>query len=68
MVQYYCCPACGSEYFLSSKSSERTVFKLRAEREVEILETECNEPVDWQKICCGACGWQGDVDDLAEAR
>ena len=62
----YICPACGSEYFVSSKSAEKVVFKLGAEREIMIIADSAGEQIDPMAINCGACSWSGEMQQTAE--
>lgn len=64
-MEYYACPACGSEYFLSSKKPSRTVFKFGGDQELEIFDKKLNEKINHSKVFCGACSWHGSLSMLA---
>ena len=65
------CPACGSRYFLSSRSAAQIIFHVlgTAERKIVIIrESEYDdETIDRKEICCGSCGWHGSVEKLEES-
>ncbi len=69
MAQFIC-PNCGSEYFLTSKTGPKTIFKVASEREVQLIQSAtgaCAGDIDSHHICCGACSWQGSLDELVES-
>ena len=70
MAQYIC-PSCGSHYFMTSKTGKKIVFQVSAGCTVEVLQQDGdanNEAVlDMTKIYCGACSWQGSLDEVVES-
>ncbi len=62
------CPQCGSEFFVSTRSGERTVFQMNAAAQpVAVLREK--QPDDTlspnpKTIYCGACSWKGPADAL----
>ncbi len=73
MAQYIC-PSCGSTYFLTSKTGPRTIFQVVHERTVRTVQciqsasgALSNEDIDIHTIYCGACSWQGSLDEVVES-
>lgn len=70
MAQFIC-PSCGSKYFLTSKTGPKNVFIVGTERALKFIqlssESIADEDIDTDTICCGACSWQGDLDELTES-
>lgn len=70
MAQFIC-PNCGSKYFLTSKTGSKTIFQVGYERTVQIIQLATGAPsdvdIDTHNICCGACSWQGSLDELVES-
>lgn len=70
MAQFIC-PSCGSTYFMTSKTGPKDIFKVVSERRLECVQLDSGavgaEDIDTQNICCGACSWQGSVDELVES-
>ena len=66
------CPSCGSEYFLTYKTGPKTIFKVTAEGAVQVIQSPTNSfrdgDIDQHNICCGACSWQGKLDELKESQ
>jgi len=63
----YICPACGSEYFVTSKTGSKSIFNVRSEHSIQLIQSATDSIVDVQKIFCGACSWQGDLAELVES-
>lgn len=65
------CPACGSRYFLSSRSAPKIIFHVlgTVERKIFILRGSKygDETIDREDICCGSCSWHGHIEKLQEA-
>lgn len=63
------CPRCGSVYFLSSRAPDRFVFQVDSGRQVWLAgahrQAAASIGISTQGICCGACSWQGQLEDLA---
>ena len=72
IMAQFICPSCGAEYFLSSKGGSKTIFKVVSERVVEIVQSPSGSlndgDIDLQHIFCGACSWQGGLDELVESQ
>lgn len=70
MVQFVC-PNCGSKYFLASRTGPKNVFNIVGDRAVEfvMLASDTVEDInlDTQNIYCGACAWQGGIDEVVES-
>lgn len=70
-MAHFICPSCGSEYFLTSKASPKTIFKVASERVVEFIQSSTrsfgDEDSDLHNIFCGACSWHGNLDELVES-
>ncbi|TKB09606.1 hypothetical protein [Desulforhopalus sp. IMCC35007] len=70
MTQYIC-PSCGSKYFMTSKTREKIIFQVTDGRSVEFVEMTTEEinniVIDAHNICCGACSWQGSLDEVVES-
>ena len=66
------CPQCGSEWFVSTRTGERIVFKMDENRRPVIAEPEplsdAAVPTNQEHIYCGACSWQGASSELVESR
>lgn len=58
----YACPKCGSCYFLSARTRPRMVFRLKSKRTPEILEQDDGASLNATAISCGACSWQGTIE------
>lgn len=71
MAQYIC-PSCGSKYFLASKTGPKIIFQVTLERTIEFIQlatgTISDLVIDTHNICCGACSWQGSLDEVVESR
>lgn len=70
MAQYIC-PSCGSKYFMTSKIGRKNVFQVSSGRTVEVVQqgADANHDavLDTTKIYCGACSWQGILDEVIES-
>lgn len=70
MAQFVC-PSCGSKYFMASKTGRKIIFQVASGRTVEFVQMateEINDVVlDTDNICCGACTWQGSLDEVVES-
>jgi transposase-like protein len=70
MAQYIC-PSCGSTYFLTSKAGLRTIFQVVHERTVQCVQSGTgvlsDEDIDIHTLYCGACSWQGSLDEVVES-
>jgi hypothetical protein len=70
MAQFIC-PSCGSEFFLTSKTGSKTIFKVASERVVQFIQSPTksvsDRDIDLHHICCGACSWQGSLDELVQS-
>nr|WP_320010387.1 hypothetical protein [uncultured Desulfobulbus sp.] len=70
-MELLACPQCGSQWFLSSRSGERTVFQMDAAHQALIAQEETLSPdavpINNEHIFCGACTWNGPVTDLVES-
>ena len=70
MAQYIC-PSCGSKYFMTSRTGEKTVFQVSAGCTVEVVQQGADASddavLDMTKIYCGACSWQGSLDEVVES-
>lgn len=69
MAQYIC-PSCGSTYFLTSKAGPRTILQVVHERTVQCVQSASGalcEDVDIHTLYCGACSWQGSLDEVVES-
>jgi C4-type Zn-finger protein len=67
------CPSCGSEFFLSTKTSEvRVAFHVSVERTPMSVEAcavfEDSGKINLENFHCGACSWRGAVGSLVESR
>ncbi len=66
------CPKCGSEWFVSTRSGERIVLQMDAERQPVLAEAQTPSvtavPINPNHIFCGACTWQGPALELVESR
>ena len=71
-MELLACPRCGSEWFVSSRSSGRIVFQVDEERQPVLAEDQSPvadaAPINQEHICCGACTWQGAISELVESR
>jgi len=66
MAQFIC-PSCGSEFFRTSKTGNKMIFKVTSGRKVTYIAPPygaCANQIDLDNICCGACSWQGRLVDL----
>lgn len=65
------CPACGSRYFLSSRSAARIIFHVlgTGERKIFIIKDSKHgdEFINREDIYCGSCSWHGHIETLQEA-
>jgi hypothetical protein len=70
-MDQFICPSCGSKYFMTSRTGEKTIFQVRDGRSVEFAELTTEEirdvVIDTHNICCGACSWQGSLDEVVES-
>lgn len=66
MAQFIC-PGCGSKYFQTSKTGTKSIFIVGGGREVEFIERASAVEIDEKSICCGACSWQGHLNELVES-
>lgn len=70
MAQFIC-PSCGSGFFLTSRTAPKTIFKVVSKRIVQIIQSPPSSfdagETDLENICCGACSWQGRLDELIES-
>ena len=70
-MELLACPRCGSEWFVSSRSGARIVFQVDEQQQPVVAETSepatGAEPINPQHICCGACTWQGAINELVES-
>lgn len=62
------CPRCGSLYFLSSRTANRYVFQVDSQWQPWLVNAERSierqsAPIV-QLLCCGACSWQGQLQEL----
>ena len=62
------CPQCGSEFFVSTRSGEPTVFQMNVAHQPVVVFPE-KQPKDTvslnpQMLYCGACTWKGKTDAL----
>lgn len=64
----FICPKCGSQYFLVSRIGRKDVFQVVDGRTVQFMQasTEKPDPViqDTDTIYCGACSWQGYLNEV----
>jgi len=71
-MELLACPQCGSEWFVSSRTGDRTVFQMDEERHPVIAGPEGVSPQaappNPEHIFCGACSWQGPAADLVASR
>ncbi|BHH82477.1 hypothetical protein [Desulforhopalus sp. 52FAK] len=67
MAQFIC-PGCGSKYFQTSKAGAKNTFIVVGRRTVEFIQQAGDVEIDTKSICCGACSWQGALDELVESR
>ncbi len=67
-MSQFICPSCGSKYFLASKTGPKNVFNVADERTVQFVQlatgTSGDVDIDTQNNYCGACSWQGSLDEL----
>lgn len=71
-LELLACPQCGSKWFVSSRSGERIVFQIDTDR-LPLTARSKQQPKDTvplnpDRICCGACTWQGAIGRLVESR
>ena len=70
MAQFIC-PSCGSEYFIASKTGPKNVFNVIDERAVQFVQLAADAAgdvhIDNHNIYCGACTWQGSLDEVVES-
>ena len=71
-MELLACPKCGSEWFVSTRSGERMVFQMDAERQPVLAEAQTPSataaPINPNHIFCGACTRQGPASELVESR
>ncbi|MBM9615376.1 hypothetical protein JWJ90_13915 [Desulfobulbus rhabdoformis] len=71
-MELLACPQCGSQWFVSSRSGERTVFQMDGQHQPVIAQPESisedTVPINPDQIFCGACSWKGPENDLVESR
>ena len=71
IMAQFICPSCGSEYFVTSKTGAKTIFKVVAERKVQCVQSSADSldaaDIVSQKIYCGACSWQGRLEEMVES-
>ena len=67
----FTCPSCGSKYFLTSKTAPKIIFQVTDERTVQFIQlatgTVSSLAIDTHNIYCGACSWQGSLDQVVES-
>ena len=70
MAQFNC-PRCGSEFFRTSKTGPKTIFKVASERIIQFIQSSTGSLTEGEivleNICCGACSWVGSLDELVES-
>jgi hypothetical protein len=71
-MTYFICPECGSKYFLVSRTGRKIVFHVAGDRTIEFVQETagelCDTVIDTDNICCGACSWQGRLDEVVESQ
>lgn len=70
-MAHFICPGCGSEFFLTNRTGRKTVFKVAAERVLQLIQPATEDlklsKIDIHNIFCGACSWHGSLDELVES-
>lgn len=70
MAQFIC-PSCGSKYFMTSKTGRKIIFQVACGRTMEFVQMTTEEIsdvlIDTYNIYCGACSWQGSLDEVVES-
>jgi ribosomal protein S27AE len=71
-MELLACPRCGSEWFVSARTGDRLVFQMDAARNPVMKEAVASTAsiagMDPERLCCGACTWQGSTRELVESR
>ena len=71
-MTHFICPECGSKYFLVSKTGRKIVFHVAEGRAIEFVQETageiCDIVIDTEAVCCGACSWQGRLDEVVESQ
>lgn len=64
----YCCPSCGSKFFITKKNGEKGVFEVVEKDELACLQGFIDEAdlLAGGSFSCGACSWQGGLVELVE--
>ena len=71
IMAQFICPSCGSKYFRTPKTGPKIIFQIVYERTVQIIQSATGAfsdvVIDTHNIYCGACSWQGSLDEVVES-
>lgn len=71
-MAHFICPSCGSKYFLTSRTGPKIIFQIiPPERTIAFIQLATGATsdlaIDTYNICCGACSWQGSLEEVVES-